>query len=170
MMKGIPMAYDKDMQEDKEGVFDAIDNLKFALTIYAAMIDKMTVNGKRMREVLESDFSNATDMADYLAKKGLPFREAHAVVGKAVHYCIERRKVLQQLTLDELQAMSPLFAEDIHHFLDIETCVDQRNTYNGTSPASVQRQCCSGHDTIVAEQQQIGQWDTTVSAVYTLLQ
>ncbi len=170
MMKGIPMAYDKDMQEDKEGVFDAIDNLKFALTIYAAMIDKMTVNGKRMREVLESDFSNATDMADYLAKKGLPFREAHAVVGKAVHYCIEQGKVLQQLTLEELQAMSPLFAEDIHHFLDIETCVDQRNTYNGTSPASVQRQCCSGHDTIAAEQQQIGQWDTTVSAVYTLLQ
>ena len=82
MMKGIPMAYDKDMQEDKEGVFDAIDNLKFALTIYAAMIDKMTVNGKHMREVLESDFSNATDMADYLAKKGLPFREAHAVVGR----------------------------------------------------------------------------------------
>ena len=111
MMKGIPMAYDKDMQEDKEGVFDAIDNLKFALTIYAAMIDKMTVNGKHMREVLESDFSNATDMADYLAKKGLPFREAHAVVGKAVHYCIEQGKVLQQLSLQELQAMSPLFAE-----------------------------------------------------------
>lgn len=73
MMKGIPMAYDKDMQEDKEGVFDAIDNLKFALTIYAAMIDKMTVNGEHMREVLESDFSNATDMADYLAKKRTSF-------------------------------------------------------------------------------------------------
>lgn len=170
MMKGIPMAYDKDMQEDKEGVFDAIDNLKFALTIYAAMIDKMTVNDKHMREVLESDFSNATDMADYLAKKGLPFREAHAVVGKAVHYCIEQGKVLQQLTLQELQDMSPLFAEDIHHFLDIETCVDQRNTYNGTSPASVQRQCSKGHDAIAAEQQQMEQWNTTVSAVYTLLQ
>ena len=90
--------------------------------------------------------------------------------GKAVHYCIEQGKVLQQLTLEELQAMSPLFAEDIHHFLDIETCVDQRNTYNGTSPASVQRQCGKGHDTIAAEQQQIEQWDTTVSAVYTLLQ
>ena len=170
MMKGIPMAYDKDMQEDKEGVFDAIDNLKFALTIYAAMIDKMTVNGDHMREVLESDFSNATDMADYLAKKGLPFREAHAVVGKAVHYCIEQGKVLQQLSLSELQAMSPLFAEDIHHYLDIETCVKQRNTYNGTSPTSVARQCKAGRDTIAGEQTQIGTWDDVVSSVYEVLQ
>lgn len=169
MMKGIPMAYDKDMQEDKEGLFDAIDNLKFALTIYAAMIDKMTVNGQHMRDVLESDFSNATDMADYLAKKGLPFREAHAVVGKAVHYCIEQGKVLQQLTLEELQAMSPLFAEDIHHFLDIETCVNQRNTYNGTSPASVKRQCEKGRRTIACEQESAAVWNNTVASVYDLL-
>lgn len=169
MMKGIPMAYDKDMQEDKEGLFDAVDNLKFALTIYAAMIDKMTVNGQHMRDVLESDFSNATDMADYLAKKGLPFREAHAVVGKAVHYCIEQGKVLQQLTLDELQSMSPLFAEDIHHFLDIETCVNQRNTYNGTSPASVKRQCEAGRGAIAAEGETAALWNDTVASVYELL-
>ncbi|WP_317381541.1 argininosuccinate lyase [Megasphaera stantonii] len=169
MMKGIPMAYDKDMQEDKEGLFDAVDNLKFALTIYAAMIDKMTVNGQHMRDVLESDFSNATDMADYLAKKGLPFREAHAVVGKAVHYCIEQGKVLQQLTLDELQSMSPLFAEDIHHFLDIETCVNQRNTYNGTSPASVKRQCETGRGAIASETETAALWNDTVASVYELL-
>ena len=169
MMKGIPMAYDKDMQEDKEGLFDAVDNLKFALTIYAAMIDKMTVNGQHMRDVLESDFSNATDMADYLAKKGLPFREAHAVVGKAVHYCVEQGKVLQQLTLDELQSMSPLFAEDIHHFLDIETCVNQRNTYNGTSPASVKRQCEAGRGAIAAEGETAALWNDTVASVYELL-
>lgn len=169
MMKGIPMAYDKDMQEDKEGLFDAVDNLKFALTIYAAMIEKMTVNGQHMRDVLESDFSNATDMADYLAKKGLPFREAHAVVGKAVHYCIEQGKVLQQLTLDELQSMSPLFAEDIHHFLDIETCVNQRNTYNGTSPASVKRQCEAGRGAIAAEGETAALWNDTVASVYELL-
>ena len=169
MMKGIPMAYDKDMQEDKEGLFDAVDNLKFALTIYAAMIDKMTVNGQHMRDVLESDFSNATDMADYLAKKGLPFREAHAVVGKAVHYCIEQGKVLQQLTLDELQSMSPLFAEDIHHFLDIETCVNQRNTYNGTSPASVKRQCEAGRGVIASETETAALWNDTVASVYELL-
>ena len=169
MMKGIPMAYDKDMQEDKEGLFDAVDNLKFALTIYAAMIEKMTVNGQHMRDVLESDFSNATDMADYLAKKGLPFREAHAVVGKAVHYCIEQGKVLQQLTLDELQSMSPLFAEDIHHFLDIETCVNQRNTYNGTSPASVKRQCEAGRGAIASETETAALWNDTVASVYELL-
>jgi argininosuccinate lyase len=169
MMKGIPMAYDKDMQEDKEGVFDAIDNLKFALTIYAAMIDKMTVHKDHMRAVLESDFSNATDMADYLAKRGLPFREAHAVVGKAVHYCIEKGKVLQQLSLDELRAMSPLFKEDIHHYLDIETCVSQRNTYNGTSPDSVGRQCRSGHDTLTKETGDINKWQDTVMAVYDLV-
>ena len=108
-------------------------------------------------------------MADYLAKKGLPFREAHAVVGKAVHYCIEQGKVLQQLSLSELQAMSPLFAEDIHHYLDIETCVKQRNTYNGTSPTSVARQCKAGRDTIAGEQTQIGTWDDVVSSVYELL-
>lgn len=170
MMKGIPMAYDKDMQEDKEGLFDAVDNLKFALTIYAAMISKMTVNGKRMRDVLESDFSNATDMADYLAKKGLPFREAHAVVGKAVHYCIERGKVLQQLSLEELQAMSPLFEEDIHHYLDIETCVKQRNTYNGTSPSSVRRQCRAGRAVMDDERQQAEKWHAVSAAVYDLLQ
>ena len=169
MMKGIPMAYDKDMQEDKEGLFDAVDNLKFALTIYAAMIDKMTVNGQHMRDVLESDFSNATDMADYLAKKGLPFREAHAVVGKAVHYGIEQGKVRQQLTLDELQSMSPLFAEDIHHFLDIETCVNQRNTYNGTSPASVKRQCETGRGAIASETETAALWNDTVASVYELL-
>ena len=168
-MKGIPMAYDKDMQEDKEGLFDTIDNLKFALIIYAAMISKMSVNGKRMRDVLESDFSNATDMADYLAKKGLPFREAHAVVGKAVHYCIEQGKVLQQLSLSELKAMSPLFEEDIHHFLNIETCVAQRQTYNGTAPVSVQRQCVSGKKTIQSETAQAAAWEKTVSAVYSLL-
>lgn len=169
VMKGIPMAYDKDMQEDKEGIFDAIDNLKFALTIYASMIDKMTVNGKHMRDVLEHDFSNATDMADYLAKKGLPFREAHAVVGKAVHYCIEQGKVLQQLSLEELQQMSPLFDTDIHHFLDIETCVNQRNTYNGTSPASVARQCQAGKEEIASAQKQTDQWNQTVQAVYQVL-
>ena len=145
------------------------DTYTATITWSSSNYDKMTVNGEHMREVLESDFSNATDMADYLAKKGLPFREAHAVVGKAVHYCIEQGKVLQQLSLSELQAMSPLFAEDIHHYLDIETCVKQRNTYNGTSPTSVARQCKAGRDTIAGEQTQIGTWDDVVSSVYELL-
>lgn len=84
-------------------------------------------------------------------KKGLPFREAHAVVGKAVHYCIEKGIVLQQLSLQELQDMSPLFGDDIHHYLDIETCVRQRKTYNGTAPSSVERQCNAGDGAVKEE-------------------
>ena len=139
-MKGLPLAYNKDMQEDKEGVFDAIDTLGFALDIYAGMIATMTVDGTHTRAVLESDFSNATDMADYLAKKGLPFRKAHAVVGRAVAKCIEEKKVLKDLTLAEFREMSPLFEEDIYDVLDIENCVKNRNAYGGTSPENVRRQ------------------------------
>ena len=128
VMKGLPLAYDKDMQEDKEGVFDALDTLYFALDIYAGMISTMTVNGDHTRQVLESDFSNATDMADYLAKKGLPFRQAHAVVGNAVHYCIEHHKVLLDLSMEEFKSMSPLFEEDIKEALSIENCVKNRRS------------------------------------------
>ena len=140
VMKGLPLAYDKDMQEDKEGVFDALDTLYFALDIYAGMISTMTVNGDHTRAVLESDFSNATDMADYLAKKGLPFRQAHAVVGNAVHYCIEHHKVLLDLSMEEFRSMSPLFEEDIKEALSIENCVKNRESYGGTGPKSVERQ------------------------------
>lgn len=140
VMKGLPLAYDKDMQEDKEGVFDALDTLYFALDIYAGMISTMTVNGDHTRQVLESDFSNATDMADYLAKKGLPFRQAHAVVGNAVHYCIEHHKVLLDLSMEEFRSMSPLFEEDIKEALSIENCVKNRESYGGTGPKSVERQ------------------------------
>ena len=140
VMKGLPLAYDKDMQEDKEGVFDAIDTLGFALDIYAGMLGTMTINGARTRAVLENDFSNATDMADYLAKKGLPFRRAHAVVGNAVAYCIENRKVLLDLTMEEFKKMSPLFETDIYEVLQIENCVKNRDSYGGTGPKQVKRQ------------------------------
>ncbi len=158
VMKGLPLAYDKDMQEDKEGVFDAIDTLYFALDIYAGMISTMTVNGDRTREVLEHDFSNATDMADYLAKKGLPFRQAHAVVGSAVHYCIENHKVLLDLTMDEFHAMSPLFEEDIMDALKIENCVKHRESYGGTGPKSVERQQAHMTDAIGAMKQLTESW------------
>ncbi len=140
MMKGIPLAYDKDMQEDKEGAFDAADTLEISLEIYAGMLRTMTVNGEHTREVLEHDFSNATDMADYLAKKGLPFRKAHAVVGQAVQYCILHHKVLSGLSIEELKAMSPLFEEDIRKALDIDACVKNRRSYGGTAPEQVERQ------------------------------
>lgn len=158
VMKGLPLAYDKDMQEDKEGVFDALDTLYFALDIYAGMISTMTVNGDHTREVLESDFSNATDMADYLAKKGLPFRQAHAVVGNAVHYCIEHHKVLLDLSMEEFKAMSPLFEEDIKEALSIENCVKNRESYGGTGPKSVERQQTHAGDMIAKMKEMSVSW------------
>lgn len=158
VMKGLPLAYDKDMQEDKEGVFDALDTLYFALDIYAGMISTMTVNGDHTREVLESDFSNATDMADYLAKKGLPFRQAHAVVGNAVHYCIEHHKVLLDLSMEEFRSMSPLFEEDIKEALSIENCVKNRESYGGTGPKSVKRQQTHAGDMIAKMKEMSASW------------
>lgn len=158
VMKGLPLAYDKDMQEDKEGVFDALDTLYFALDIYAGMISTMTVNGDHTRQVLESDFSNATDMADYLAKKGLPFRQAHAVVGNAVHYCIEHHKVLLDLSMEEFKAMSPLFEEDIKEALSIENCVKNRESYGGTGPKSVERQQAHAGDMIAKMKEMSASW------------
>ena len=158
VMKGLPLAYDKDMQEDKEGVFDALDTLYFALDIYAGMISTMTVNGDHTRAVLESDFSNATDMADYLAKKGLPFRQAHAVVGNAVHYCIEHHKVLLDLSMEEFRSMSPLFEEDIKEALSIENCVKNRESYGGTGPKSVERQQTHAGDMIAKMKEMSASW------------
>lgn len=158
VMKGLPLAYDKDMQEDKEGVFDALDTLYFALDIYAGMISTMTVNGDHTREVLESDFSNATDMADYLAKKGLPFRQAHAVVGNAVHYCIEHHKVLLDLSMEEFKSMSPLFEEDIKEALSIENCVKNRESYGGTGPKSVERQQTHAEKVIASMEETMDAW------------
>lgn len=158
VMKGLPLAYDKDMQEDKEGVFDALDTLYFALDIYAGMISTMTVNGDHTRAVLESDFSNATDMADYLAKKGLPFRQAHAVVGSAVHYCIEHHKVLLDLSMEEFRSMSPLFEEDIKEALSIENCVKNRESYGGTGPKSVERQQTHAEKAIASMKKAMDAW------------
>lgn len=158
VMKGLPLAYDKDMQEDKEGVFDALDTLYFALDIYAGMISTMTVNGDHTRQVLESDFSNATDMADYLAKKGLPFRQAHAVVGSAVHYCIEHHKVLLDLSMEEFRSMSPLFEEDTKEALSIENCVKNRESYGGTGPKSVERQQTHAGDMIAKMKEMSASW------------
>lgn len=158
VMKGLPLAYDKDMQEDKEGVFDALDTLYFALDIYAGMISTMTVNGDHTRAVLESDFSNATDMADYLAKKGLPFRQAHAVVGNAVHYCIEHHKVLLDLSMEEFRSMSQLFEEDIKEALSIENCVKNRESYGGTGPKSVERQQTHAGDMIAKMKEMSASW------------
>jgi len=137
ILKGLPMTYNKDLQEDKEGLFDTVDTLKFSLSVYAAMLKGMKVNAERMRQVLDDDFSNATDMADYLVRKGLPFREAHAVVGHAVRLAIETKRSLTDIPLSELQLLSPLFEEDILSALLIETCIEARNSEGGTASAQV---------------------------------
>lgn len=152
--KGLPLAYNKDLQEDKEGLFDTIDTVKFSLTVYASMLRAMKVNGSRMTEAVRKDFSNATDMADYLVKKGLPFRQAHEVVGKSVRYCIDNRKWLMDLSLDEFKTFSPLFEADILDAIKIETCVSARNSYGGTSYTQVGQSLTAAQE-VVNNQQRV---------------
>jgi argininosuccinate lyase len=135
--KGLPLAYNKDLQEDKEGLFDTVDTIKVSVAIYGAMLRNVKVNQEVMLNALRRDFSNATDMADYLVKKGLPFRQAHEVVGKTVLYCTENNLVLTDLTLAQFKKFSVLFEEDILAALSIEACVEARRSYGGTAPAMV---------------------------------
>ena len=150
--KGLPLAYNKDLQEDKEGLFDTIDTIKFSLSVYASLIRGLKVNGDRTEDVLNRDFSNATDMADYLVKKGLPFRQAHEVVGRAVRYCIEEGKFLTGLTLAEFQDFSPLFEADILDAITIATCVNNRNSHGGTSPEQLVRQLARAKEILADEE------------------
>ncbi len=157
-MKGLPLTYDKDMQEDKEGIFDAIDTLHFAMSITAAMLRTMTVNKDRMYKALAHDFSNATDMADYLAKKGVPFREAHAIVGEAVQHCIQKGCVLLDLTVEDFKKISPVFEADILDAITIEACIAGRKNYSGTAPENVARQCQVGHAHLKEQEEQLLKW------------
>lgn len=164
-LKGLPLTYNKDMQEDKEGIFDAIDTVSFALSINAAMLRGMTVNGKRMKAVLDDDFSNATDMADYLAKKGVPFREAHAIVGEAVQHCIQNNCVLLDLSVEDFKKISDHFDADILDAITIEACVNGRNNYSGTAPECVARQRKIGAAVVADEEVQIKEWLQIVNSV-----
>ena len=132
-VKGLPLAYNKDLQEDKEGLFDTIDTVKFSLAVYAQLIRGMKLREDVMRHAVEADYSNATDLADYLVRKGLPFRKAHAVAGQAVAQCLARGICLADLPIADYQQLSPLFAEDIYDAISPETCVSCRNSYGGTS-------------------------------------
>jgi len=140
VLKGIPLTYHSDLQEDKERLFDAVDTLKACLTVMTGMLATVRFNRERMAQAVRQDFSNATDMADYLAKKGMPFREAHEVVGKAVLYCIEQGKYLADCTLEEFKGFSELFEADIYEAIAPETCVNLRTSLGGTAPAEVERQ------------------------------
>ena len=133
-MKGIPLAYNKDMQEDKELSFDAIDTAKGCISLFKGMIDTMKFNNRRMEDSAKNGFTNATDAADYLVKKGVPFREAHGIVGQLVLMCIEKNIALDDLSLDEYKAISPVFDEDIYDAISLQTCVDKRLTLGAPGP------------------------------------
>ena len=140
VLKGLPLAYNKDMQEDKEGVFDAVDTVKMCLQVFAPMIATMTANTANMKRAAQTGFINATDLADYLVKKGLPFRSAYKISGQLVALCIQNGTVLEELPLETYQQYSDLFAEDLYQDIDLVTCVEKRISKGGTSTASVKEQ------------------------------
>ena len=140
MLKGLPLAYNKDMQEDKESIFDAVDTVKMCLGVFTPMIATMTALKDNMRAAAQKGFINATDLADYLVKKGMPFRTAYKIVGRLVAQCIAEGKVLETLPLEEYRKHSELFAEDLYHEIALETCVEKRISAGGTGAQSVTAQ------------------------------
>jgi len=139
MMKGLPLAYNKDMQEDKEALFDTVDTLKKCLLVYSPMLATMRVNEDKMFTSAQGGFTNATDAADYLASHGLPFREAHAVVGQLVLYCEKEGCALESIPLAVLQEFSPIFAADIYESIAVEKCVAARKVPGGPAPEAVEQ-------------------------------
>ncbi len=139
-LKGLPLAYNKDMQEDKESVFDAVDTVKMCLQVFAPMVATMTANTANMRLAAQKGFINATDLADYLVKKGLPFRSAYKISGQLVALCIRENTVLEDLPLDTYQQYSDLFDTDLYEAIDLMVCVEKRISKGGTSVASVEAQ------------------------------
>ena len=140
LMKGTPLAYNKDMQEDKEAIFDAVDTLKACLGVFAPMIKTMRPIRENMYAAAQKGFINATDVADYLVGKGLPFRSAYKITGQIVGKCVAENKVLDSLTLEEYREFSELFTEDLYGFISLESCVERRTSYGGTSSESVASQ------------------------------
>ena len=140
VLKGLPLAYNKDMQEDKEGVFDAVDTVKMCLQVFTGMIATMKANTANMKLAAQKGFINATDLADYLVKKGMPFRSAYKISGQLVAYCIQNNTVLEELPLDTYKQYSDLFDTDLYTDIDLVTCVEKRISEGGTSTASVKKQ------------------------------
>ena len=138
-MKGIPLAYNKDMQEDKEFVFDAIDTTKGCLALFTGMLKTMKFNRARMEESAKHGFTNATDAADYLVNHGVPFRDAHGIVGQLVLYCIDKGIALDDMSLEEFKAVSPVFEEDIYDAISMKTCVEMRNTIGAPGRAAMEQ-------------------------------
>ena len=139
MMKGLPLAYNKDMQEDKEAVFDSIDTVKMCLPVFTNMIKTAVFNKTNMYKAAKGGFTNATDAADWLVKKGVPFRDAHAILGHLVLYCINNDKGLEDLTLDEFRVISPVFDESVYEAISVEKCVEARSIPGGPSPEYIKK-------------------------------
>ena len=140
VMKGLPLAYNKDMQEDKEPVFDAVDTVTACLDVYAGMIKTMKAKTENMKKAAQKGFINATDLADYLVGKGLPFRSAYKISGQIVSYCIKSNKTLEELTLDEYKSVCDLIDNGVYDAIDLQNCVSRRKSYGGTSVQSVTEQ------------------------------
>ena len=137
MLKGLPLAYNKDMQEDKEAIFDAIDNVKLCLKTFDPMLATMRVNTENMRAAAAKGFINATDCADYLVKKGVPFRDAHSIVGQLVALCLNKGCAIDEMPLEELRALSAAFDQDVYEAISLHTCVSARNLIGGPAPERV---------------------------------
>ena len=146
-MKGLPLAYNKDMQEDKEMAFDAMDTVSDCLRLFTGMLRTMGFRKERMADSAMNGFTNATDAADYLVGKGVPFRDAHGIVGKLVLYCIEKDTAIHRLSLEELQSISPMFGADIYDAVSLKTCVEKRLTTGGPGPEAMKRalESCRGY-------------------------
>ena len=139
-LKGLPLAYNKDMQEDKESVFDACDTVKMCLQIFAPMVASMTALRENMKRAAQKGFINATDLADYLVKKGMPFRSAYKISGQIVADCIRENLVLEEFPLDRYKGYTDLFDTDLYNEIDLLTCVEKRISAGGTCVASVEAQ------------------------------
>ena len=140
MLKGTPLAYNKDMQEDKEAIFDAVDTVKLCLTTFIPMLSTMELYKENMRNAAARGFINATDCADYLVKKGLPFRDAYKITGTLVAYCIKNQTVLENLSIEEFRELSPVFDDDVYEAIKLETCVNMRKADGGPAPEAVKKQ------------------------------
>lgn len=140
VLKGLPLAYNKDMQEDKESIFDGVSTVKKCLTVFTPMLKDMIVLKDNMYKCAQKGFINATDLADYLTKKGMPFRQAYKLVGQIVSNCIKEDKVLEDISLEQYKNLSDLFEEDVYNEISLQTCINKRNSEGGTSPKSVEKQ------------------------------
>lgn len=156
VLKGIPLAYNKDMQEDKEPVFDAIDTAKICLQVFAPMIREMKANEENMMHAAQKGFINATDLADYLTKKGMPFREAYKITGTIVSDCVKSGMVLENLPLEEYRKYSDMFEQDLYDAIDLINCVKRRNSEGGTSVESVEAQIQAVRNILEEEK---GEWE-----------